>query len=158
MYCILSAYLVSMSCAQDNPQPTVPDSEQLSTHDAGLTKRWRFSGIQMSPYRMPDEFTKKRRRKSCDGHQSHSYNSQRCNTRFSVANNPLQWISQIVIDDWRRKIMGPAVRRQRRPLACWRYSRAKLDALLGGLGFRSKENLDARLQEEPLFVSPESQP
>ena len=30
---------VSVSCAQDNPQPTVPDSEQLSTHDAGLTKR-----------------------------------------------------------------------------------------------------------------------
>ena len=55
-------------------------------------------------------------------------------------------------------MMGPAVRRQRRPLACWRYSRAKLDVLLGGLGFRSKENLDARLQEEPLFVSPESQP
>ena len=149
---------VSVSCAQDNPQPTVPDSEQLSTHDAGSTKRWRFPGIQMSPYRMPDEFTKKRRRKSCDGHQSHSYNSRRCNTRFSVANNPLQWILQIVIDDWRRKMMGPAVRRQRRPLACWRYSRAKLDALLGGLGFRSKENLDARLQEEPLFVSPESQP
>ena len=49
-------------------------------------------------------------------------------------------------------MMGPAVRRQRRPLACWRYSRAKLDALLGGLGFRSKENLDARLQEEPLSV------
>ena len=149
---------VSVSCAQDNPQPTVPDSEQLSTHDAGSTKRWRFPGIQMSPYRMPDEFNKKRRRKSCDGHQSHSYSSRRCNTRFSVANNPPQWISQIVIDDWRRKMMGPAVRRQRRPLACWRYSRAKLDALLGGLGFRSKENLDARLQEEPFFVSPESQP
>ena len=149
---------VSVSCAQDNPQPTVPDSVQLSTHDAGSTKRWRFPGIQMSPYRMPDEFTKKRRRKSCDGHQSHSYSSRRCNTRFSVANNPPQWISQIVIDDWRRKMMGPAVRRQRRPLACWRYSRAKLDALLGGLGFRSKENLDARLQEEPFFVSPESQP
>ena len=30
---------VSVSCAQDNPQPTVPDSEQLSTHDAGSTKR-----------------------------------------------------------------------------------------------------------------------
>ena len=145
-----AAEKLSVSCAQDNPQPTVPDSEQLSSHDAGATKRWRFSGIQMSPYRMPDEFTKKRRRKSCDGHQSHSHNSRRCNTRFSVANNPLQWISQIVIDDWRRKMM--------RPLACCRYSRAKLDALLGGLGFRSKENLDARLQEEPLFVSPESQP
>ena len=153
-----AAEKLSVSCAQDNPQPTVPDSEQLSSHDAGATKRWRFPGIQMSPYRMPEEFTKKRRRKSCDGHQSHSYNSRRCNTRFSVANNPLQWISQIVIDDWRRKMMGPAVRRQRRPLACWRYSRAKLDALLGGLGFRSKENLDARLQEEPIFVSPESQP
>ena len=153
-----AAEKLSVSCAQDNAQPTVPDSEQLSSHDAGSTKRWRFPGIQMSPYRMPDEFTKKRRRKSCDGHQSHSYSSRRCNTRFSVANNPPQWISQIVIDDWRRKMMGPAVRRQRRPLACWRYSRAKLDALLGGLGFRSKENLDARLQEEPLFVSPESQP
>ena len=153
-----AAEKLSVSCAQDNPQPTVPDSEQLSSHDAGATKRWRFPGIQMSPYRMPEEFTNKRRRKSCDGHQSHSYNSRRCNTRFSVANNPLQWISQIVIDDWRRKMMGPAVRRQRRPLACWRYSRAKLDALLGGLGFRSKENLDARLQEEPFFVSPESQP
>ena len=148
---------VSVSCAQDNPQPTVPDSEQLSTHDAGSTKRWWFPGIQMSPYRMPDEFTKKQRRKSCDGHQSHSYNSRRCNTRFSVAKYHLQWISQIVIDDWRRKMMGLAVRRQRRPLACWHYSRAKLDALLGGLGFRSKENLDTR-QEEPLFVSPESQP
>ena len=30
---------VSVSCAQDNPQPTVPDSEQLSSHDAGSTKR-----------------------------------------------------------------------------------------------------------------------
>ena len=40
---------VSVSCAQDNPQPTVPDSEQFSTHDAGSTKRWRFPGIQMSP-------------------------------------------------------------------------------------------------------------
>ena len=34
-----AAEKLSVSCAQDNPQPTVPDSEQLSSHDAGSTKR-----------------------------------------------------------------------------------------------------------------------
>ena len=34
-----AAEKLSVSCAQDNPQPTVPDSEQLSSHDAGSSKR-----------------------------------------------------------------------------------------------------------------------
>ena len=71
---------------------------------------------------------------------------------FTTCEKLQQWTSQMLLDDWRRKAMGPAIRRQRRPLACWRYSRIRSRVSLGRALLRSMEGQDQEWRKSPTYI------
>ena len=107
--------------------------------------RWWWQGIREdTKFRMPDEAMKndspgrrvawkRRRNKQHPTRSSLSLQIRKCQQGKMKHDTPFRMSAFLVIrissNDWKNHAMGRAVRRQKHPLACWRYSRVKTQTL-----------------------------
>ena len=107
--------------------------------------RWWWPGIREdTKFRMPDEAMendspgrrvawKRRRNKQHQTMSSLSLQIRKCQHGKIKHDTPFRMsaflVIRIISNDWKNHAMGRAVRRQKQPLACWRYSRVKTQTL-----------------------------
>ena len=128
--------------------------------DRGLPPSWRWSGIQKTPIHwMPhhtssnrgqqEDATWRRKRKGqCNStglilvqvkRQQHKV---KCNLHYRKIMS-LRMLAQHTLCALKNQMMGPAVRRQKKPLSCWRYSRTSTHGSLGQKDLRySADNVN----------------
>ena len=156
-----------MFCHKPNPGQFVVPSETTSDRVALSTKadgkhcrpRWRWSGIRKTPiHRMPhdtssgrrqrEDATLRRKRRNCN--RPMELQVRRCRHRVKYDHNrrgfpSLHTIAHLTLCDLKNQRMGPAMRKQKRPLSCWRYSMTTSHGVIQRLCFCSLINSGCKI-------------
>ena len=120
------------------------DTESSEEADYNLIPSWRWSGIRIdSTHRMPhDTFSGKRQRgdstwrrkwRNCNKTTELQVRRHRQKVKYGhnhKGSRSLHMIAYLILCVLKNQMMGPAMRKQKKPLACWRYSRTNTHGIL----------------------------